>query len=103
MQVPGQEGRNPSGPASHTKPSRQLLESEVSGVFHAISAALARLARPITARQAAPFEYAVWHGWEARRVCRGTWEFRDPRFDARQLAVVTADEYQALFQDGRYS
>jgi hypothetical protein len=49
-------------------------------MFHAINARLARLARRITARQALPFEYATWHGWDTRNLGRGTWEFRDPRF-----------------------
>ena len=37
-------------------------------MFHVISAAWARLARRIADRQAVPFEYAAWHGWEVRQV-----------------------------------
>jgi hypothetical protein len=37
-------------------------------------------------RQALPFEYAAWHGWEVRQVNRGTYAFRDPRFG--QLAAA---------------
>jgi hypothetical protein len=55
-------------------------------VFHVISAALARLARRIAARQALPFEYAAWHGWEVRQINRGIYRFRDPRFG--QLAAA---------------
>jgi hypothetical protein len=55
-------------------------------MFHVISAAWARLARRITDRQALPFEYAAWHGWEVRQVKRGTYRFRDPRFG--QLAAA---------------
>jgi hypothetical protein len=49
-------------------------------MFHVISAALARLARRIAARQALPFEYAAWHGWEVCHINRRTYAFRDPRF-----------------------
>jgi hypothetical protein len=55
-------------------------------MFHVISAALARLARRMSDRQALPFEYAAWHGWEVRQVKRGTYAFRDPRFG--QLAAA---------------
>jgi hypothetical protein len=55
-------------------------------MFHVISAAWARLARRIAARNAVPFEYAAWHGWEVRHVGRGTYRFRDPRFG--QLATA---------------
>jgi hypothetical protein len=55
-------------------------------VFHVISAALARLARRMSDRQALPFEYAAWHGWEVRQVNRGIYAFRDPRFG--QLAAA---------------
>jgi hypothetical protein len=55
-------------------------------MFHVISAAWARLARRMSDRQALPFEYAAWHGWEVRQVKRGTYRFRDPRFG--QLAVT---------------
>ena len=55
-------------------------------MFHVISAAWARLARRITDRQALPFEYAAWHGWEVRHISRGTYRFRDPRFG--QLAAA---------------
>ena len=55
-------------------------------MFHVISAAWARLARRIADRQAVPFEYAAWHGWEVRHVGRGTYRFRDPRFG--QLAAA---------------
>ena len=34
---------------------------------------LARLARRIADRQALPFEYAAWHGWETRHIGRGTY------------------------------
>jgi hypothetical protein len=54
-------------------------------MFHAISAALARLVRRIADRRALCFEYAAWHGWETRHVGRGTYRFRDPRF--AQLAA----------------
>jgi len=55
-------------------------------MFHVISAAWARLARRIAGRQALPFEYAAWHGWEVRQIKRGTYRFRDPRFG--QLAAA---------------
>jgi hypothetical protein len=55
-------------------------------MFHVISAALGRLGRRMSARQALPFEYAAWHGWEVRQVKRGTYLFRDPRFG--QLAAA---------------
>lgn len=55
-------------------------------MFHVISAALARLARRMSDRQALPFEYAAWHGWEVRQVNRRTYAFRDPRFG--QLAAT---------------
>jgi hypothetical protein len=55
-------------------------------MFHVISAALARLARRMSDRQALPFEYAAWHGWEVRQTKRGTYRFRDPRFG--QLAAA---------------
>ena len=55
-------------------------------MFHVISAALARLARRMSDRQALPFEYAAWHGWEVRQVNHGTYAFRDPRFG--QLAAA---------------
>ena len=55
-------------------------------MFHVISAAWARLGRRIADRQAVPFEYAAWHGWEVRQVSRGTYAFRDPRFG--QLAAA---------------
>jgi hypothetical protein len=55
-------------------------------MFHVISAAWARLARRMSDRQALPFEYAAWHGWETRQVKRGTYAFRDPRFG--QLAAA---------------
>ena len=55
-------------------------------MFHVISAAWARLARRMSDRQALPFEYAAWHGWEVRQVNRGTYRFRDPRFG--QLAAA---------------
>ncbi len=58
-------------------------------MFHGISAALARLARPITARQHVPFEYAAWHGWKTTRVRPGTWAFRDPRFGQLAAARTT--------------
>ena len=41
-------------------------------MFHGISAALTRLVRRIADRQTLPFEYAAWHGWETRRISRGT-------------------------------
>ncbi len=56
-------------------------------MFHVISAAWARLARRIADRQALPFEYAAWHGWEVRQVNRGTYRFRDPRFGQLAAAV----------------
>ncbi len=40
-------------------------------MFHAIKGRLARLAQRINDRQALPFEYAAWHGWETRQVGRG--------------------------------
>ncbi len=49
-------------------------------MFHAISAALTRLVRRISDRQALCFEHAAWHGWETRHIGRGTYQFRDPRF-----------------------
>jgi hypothetical protein len=49
-------------------------------MFHAISAAWARLARRITARLARDRELAVWYGWQAHRLGYGWWEFSDPRF-----------------------
>ena len=55
-------------------------------MFHGISAALTRLVRRIADRQSLPFEYAAWHGWETRRISRGTYQFRDPRFG--QLAAA---------------
>ena len=55
-------------------------------MFHVISAAWARLARRIADRQALPFEYAAWHGWEVRQIRRGTHAFRDLRFG--QLAAA---------------
>ena len=55
-------------------------------MFHAISAALGRLVRRISDRQALCFDYAAWHGWETRRIGRGTYQFRDPRFG--QLAAA---------------
>ncbi len=59
-------------------------------MFHGISAGLARLVRRFADRQALPFEYAAWHGWETQQVGRGTYQFRDPRFG--QLAATrTAD------------
>ena len=67
-------------------------------MFHVISAALARLARRIADRQALPFEYAAWHGWEVRQVNRGTYAFRDPRFGqlaAARTAPVTRTWAQA--------
>ena len=42
-------------------------------MFHVISAAWARLARRMSDRQALPFEYAAWHGWEVRQINRGTY------------------------------
>ena len=54
---------------------------------------LTRLARVISDRQAVPFEYAAWHGWETRHIARGTWAFRDPRFGqltAARTALVPA-------------
>jgi hypothetical protein len=61
-------------------------------MFHVISAALARLARRIADRQALPFEYAAWHGWETRHIRRGTYQFRDPRFGQLAAAhTATAD------------
>jgi hypothetical protein len=63
-------------------------------MFHAISAALARLVRRIADRQALPFEYAAWHGWETRRVGVGTYRFRDPRFG--QLAAARAAHAPAV-------
>jgi hypothetical protein len=55
-------------------------------MFHVISAAWARLARRIADRQALPFEYAAWHGWEVHQNKRGTYRVRDPRFG--QLAAA---------------
>jgi len=55
-------------------------------MVHAINAAWGRLARPIRVRLHRPFEYATWHGWQARCVRFGVWEFRDPRFG--QLAAI---------------
>jgi hypothetical protein len=55
-------------------------------MFHAISAYLHRQARRISARQSRPREIAAQHGWQARRVGLGTWEYRDPRFDTRTPA-----------------
>ena len=49
-------------------------------MFHAIKGRLARLVAMINDRQAVPFEYAAWHGWEVQRTGRGTYRFRDPRF-----------------------
>jgi hypothetical protein len=51
-------------------------------MFHAISAYLGRLALRISAGQPSTRTMAVRQGWEARRVGFGTWEYRDPRFDA---------------------
>jgi hypothetical protein len=62
-------------------------------MFHAISAAWARLARRITARQALPFEYATWYGWQTRRLSRSRWQFRDPRFG--QLATERTTSVRA--------
>jgi hypothetical protein len=58
-------------------------------MFHVISAGLARLARRFSDRQALPFEYAAWHGWETTRVARGTYRFRDPRFGQPAAARTT--------------
>jgi hypothetical protein len=58
-------------------------------MFHVISAGLARLARRLSDRQALPFEYAAWHGWETRHVSRGTYQFRDPRFGQLATARTT--------------
>ena len=58
-------------------------------MFHAISAGLARLARRMSDRQALPFEYAAWHGWETRHIARGTYRFRDPRFGQLAAARTT--------------
>jgi hypothetical protein len=60
-------------------------------MFHVISAAWARLARRIADRQALPFEYAAWHGWEVRQIKRGTYAFRDPRFGQLAAAHTPAD------------
>jgi hypothetical protein len=49
-------------------------------MFHAISAGLGRLARRISAHQLR--KIAARQGWQVRRVGFGTWEYRDPRFDA---------------------
>jgi hypothetical protein len=58
-------------------------------MFHVISAAWARLGRRMSDRQALPFEYAAWHGWEVRQVNRRTYAFRNPRF-GRLAAARTA-------------
>jgi hypothetical protein len=57
-------------------------------MFHAISARLARLARRIASRLAAPSEFAAWHGWQARQIRRGTTEYRDPRFTYRKIGLI---------------
>jgi hypothetical protein len=57
-------------------------------VFHAISAALARLAaRARDYRAHRDIELAAVNGWQVQRVAPGTYRFRDPRFDHRTLTV----------------
>jgi len=58
-------------------------------MFHAISAAWGRLARPIRSRLARDRELATWYGWQSRRLGYGRWEFRDPRF-GHLAAAATA-------------
>jgi len=64
-------------------------------MFHVISAGLARLAQRISDRQALPFEYAAWHGWETHHVRRGTYRFRDPRFGQLAAARTTSTPAKA--------
>ena len=56
-------------------------------MFHAINARLGRQVRRIRdIGLARANTAAAAHGWQAREIKPGTWQYRDPRFDHRQRA-----------------
>jgi hypothetical protein len=62
-------------------------------VFHAISAARARLERWITALQTVPFECPTWYGRQTNPLGNKARQSRDPQLgqlDTGQPAVVSA-------------
>jgi hypothetical protein len=110
--MPGLEDFRSSGPASHFIWCSHHAQKGERGMAHVISARLARLAGRINARLAIPFLYAVWHGWQARHVRPGTWNFRDPRFDTFALggqphygkseaSMLLAARVQRALDDGK--